>query len=502
MFLESLFLYVWMECPKGVYNQKRGRAELLQKNWKTILYLLDEAQFVDADTPPKLDLRMEELAKKKPDHPAVKAYQRYRGGPDETIRSVIMTVNVRMQPFDNEELLEIFSSNDIPLDEFGTGIDGDKKTKSNLFIIIPDDDDTFNFVPGMVYTLLFQELYRQARFFGGKLPMDVGFWLDEMANIKMPNNFDKILATCRSRGVYCVPILQSLAQLKTLFADGAWEGIVGNCDTFIYLGGNEASTYEYVSKLLGKWTIDKRTSGESKGSSGSYSQNYDVLGRELMLEYELRLLPDDECIIFVRGENPIRDKKWFPWEHEQYLEARKCGIFNPKEQQEKQQKPMEECEFLDEESLNYLKLQKDKNENIRLYALEAFSFMMMDLDEMEKKIHSTPNDKKGHAGEPTISAGMIQSALHAEKEREEAERKAWFVENFDSLTLLDIYASEWIGEIRRNVIRDLLQAQAPEEVIKSIIRPEIEEGQMLQKKKMWMEMEGGVIASKKGENPL
>ena len=174
MFLESLFLYVWMECPKGVYNQKRGRAELLQKNWKTILYLLDEAQFVDADTPPKLDLRMEELAKKKPDHPAVKAYQRYRGGPDETIRSVIMTVNARMQPFDNEELLEIFSSNDIPLDEFGVGIDGDKKTKSNLFIIIPDDDDTFNFVPGMVYTLLFQALYRQARFFGGKLPMDVG----------------------------------------------------------------------------------------------------------------------------------------------------------------------------------------------------------------------------------------------------------------------------------------------------------------------------------------
>ena len=123
------------ESPR---QYKRGRAELLQKNWKTILYLLDEAQFVDADTPPKLVLRM-------------------------------------------EERLEIFSSNDIPLDGFGTGIDGEKKTKSNLFIIIPDDDDTFNFVPGMVYTLLFQELYRQARFFGGKLPMDVGFWLDEMA---------------------------------------------------------------------------------------------------------------------------------------------------------------------------------------------------------------------------------------------------------------------------------------------------------------------------------
>ncbi len=490
MFLESLFLYVWMECPKGVYNPKKGKAELLQKNWKSILYLLDEAQFVDNDTPPKLDERMNELARKKPDHPAVKAYQRYRGGPDETIRSVIMTVNARMQPFDNEELLEIFSSHDIPLDEFGTGIDGDGKTKSNLFIIIPDDDDTFNFVPGMVYTLLFQELYRQARFFGGKLPMDVGFWLDEMANIKMPNNFDKILATCRSRGVYCVPILQSLAQLKTLFADGAWEGIVGNCDTFIYLGGNEASTYEYVSKLLGKWTIDKRTSGESKGSSGSYSENYDVLGRELMLEYELRLLPDDECIIFVRGENPIRDKKWFPWEHEEYLEARKCGVFNPSVQKEKQEKQMEECQFVNEESVEYLKKQKEKNENIRLYGMDAFSFMMMDLDGLEKKIHSTPNDKKGQGEEITLTASMIQAAIKSEQRREEEERKTWFVENFDRLTLLDIYSSDLIGEVRRNVVRDLLKADADEEVIKSIIRPEFDEGQVLQKKAMWLEMRG------------
>lgn len=323
----------------------------------------------------------------------------------------------------------------------------------------------------------------------GKLPMDVGLWLDEMANIKMPNNFDKILATCRSRGVYCVPILQSLAQLKTLFADGAWEGIVGNCDTFIYLGGNEASTYEYVSKLLGKWTIDKRTSGESKGTSGSYSENYDVLGRELMLEYELRLLPDDECIIFVRGENPIRDKKWFPWEHEAYLEARKCGAFVPAVQKEKQKQQMEECDFIGEESLEYLKKQQSKNENIRLYELDAFSFMMMDLDAMEKKIHSTPKDVKGAEVEKTITAGMIQSAVNHEMKREAEERKVWFVENFDKLTLLDIYASEWMSETRRKVIRELLQAGAEEEVIKSIIRPEIEEGQVLQKKGMWLEMQ-------------
>lgn len=303
--------------------------------------------------------------------------------------------------------------------------------------------------------------------------MDVGFWLDEMANIKMPNNFDKILATCRSRGVYCVPILQSLAQLKTLFADGAWEGIVGNCDTFIYLGGNEASTYEYVSKLLGKWTIDKRTSGESKGSSGSYSENYDVLGRELMLEYEIRLLPDDECIIFVRGENPIRDKKWFPWEHEEYLEARKCGVFVPLEQKRMQEKQMEECQFVNNDSLAYLKKQKDKSENIQIYGMDAFAFMMIDLDGMEKKIHPVPDEKKVA---PTITADMIQTAIEVEKWRDEEEQKTRYVENFEKMSLLDIYSSDVTSSIRRGVIKELIQARTEEEVIKSIIHPKLEEG--------------------------
>ena len=271
MFLESIFLYVWMECPKATWNQETGEVRKLEVNMKSVLYLIDEAQFGEGDEAPKLDARMAKLEEKKPEHPAVKAYKRYRGGPDETVRSVLMTVNARMQPFDNDELLDIFSTNDVPLDEVGVGVDGDGKTKSNIFIVIPDDDETYNFVPGMIYTLLFQKLYSQARFYGGKLPMDVGFFLDEFANTKMPSNFDKILATCRSRGIYCIPMLQSLAQIKTLFAEGAWEGVVGNCDTFLYLGGNEASTFEYISKLLGKWTIDKKTSGESKGSSGSTS---------------------------------------------------------------------------------------------------------------------------------------------------------------------------------------------------------------------------------------
>ena len=151
---------------------------------------------------------------------------------------------------------------------------------------------------------------------------------------------------------------------------------------------------------------------------------------------------------------------------------------------------MEECQFVGDASLAYLKKQKDKSENIQIYGMDVFAFMTMDLDEIEKKIHSTPYDKNGQNREITITAGMIKSAIDIKKSREEEERQEWFMENFDKLTLLDIYSSELVGEVRRNVVRDLLQAQAEEEVIKSIIRPELDEGQVLQKKAMWLEMQG------------
>lgn len=240
---------------------------------------------------------------------------------------------------------------------------------------------------------------------------------------KMPNNFDKILATCRSRGVYCVPILQSLAQLKTLFADGAWEGVAGNCDTFLYLGGNEASTFEYVSKLLGKWTIDKRTSGESKGSSGSYSENYDVLGRELMLEYEIRLLPNDECILFVQGENPIRDKKWFPWEHQEYENARKYGAYLPDRDVCKAELENENCQFISNSSLEYLKKQEDKQEGIHIYGMDAYEFMMMDMDAVMGKVHTVADEQEKSV---LIRPDMIRKAIEVEAKRSSEEQRKQF----------------------------------------------------------------------------
>lgn len=189
------------------------------------------------------------------------------------------------------------------------------------------------------------------------------------------------------------------------------------------------------------------------------------------------------------GENPIRDKKWFPWEHEEYLEARKCGVFVPAEQKKIQEKQMEECQFVGDASLAYLKKQKDKSENIQIHGMDAFAFMMMDLDGMERKIHPVPDKKEKKSG-LTITADMIQTAIEVEKQRDEEEQKTRYLESFGQMSLLDIYSSDMTGSIRRGVIKELLHAEADDKMIKDIVHPEFSEDQVIQKKKMWIEMKG------------
>ena len=185
---------------------------------------------------------------------------------------------------------------------------GERKTA--VFAVIPDNDSSFNFIVGMLYTQLFQQLYYQAdSVHGGRLPVHVHFVMDEFANVALPDEFDKLLSTMRSREISVSIIIQNLAQLKALF-EKQWESIVGNCDEFLYLGGNEQSTHEYVSKLLGKETIDTNTYGRSRGRNGNYSTNYQLAGRELMTPDEVRMLDNQYALLFIRGERPIQDLKY------------------------------------------------------------------------------------------------------------------------------------------------------------------------------------------------
>ena len=324
--LKSLFLIVWMESELFKW----------EKNINTVMMLLNKAQIDDnPNVPSELDQIFDDLVLRTIDepgkgdlHPAWRAYHKVMVGAADTKRSIVISAHATMQIFENPDIQRILRKDEMDLASIGTGVvDGKKNVKTALFCVIPDSDTTFNAIAGMLYTLLFQELYFQADFcHKGQLPVPVTFWMDEFANIALPKDFMKMLTTMRSRLISCVIIIQNLAQIKEKY-EKSWEEIPGNCDVCVYLGGNEQSTFEYVSKNLGKKTIYKKSTGETKGSHGSSSTNEDVLGRELMLPEEVRELDNDFCVVFVRGKKPILDHKFRTLESPEFELSKKLGSY-------------------------------------------------------------------------------------------------------------------------------------------------------------------------------
>ena len=314
LYLQALFYYVWMECPEE------------ERNFRTVLKLLNEAEVKQDGSPSDLDRRFRRLERKKgSDHPALIQYNKVVRGAGDTVRSIIISANARLALLENPSILRILDKDEMRIAEIGAGIDGDEKTKTALFCVIPDSDKSYNFLIGMLYSQVFQELYYQADFnFGGRLPIHVTFMLDEFSNVALPDDYCSLLSTMRSREISSVIIIQNLAQIKALFKD-TWETIPGNCDVLLYLGGNEQSTHKYVSESLGKGTIDKRSSGETKGRNGSSSRNYDVLGRELLTPDETRKLDNKKCILFIRGCDPIVDNKFNTFAHPLFKESEDGG---------------------------------------------------------------------------------------------------------------------------------------------------------------------------------
>ena len=250
-----------------------------------------------------LDMLFNELEEKNPNHIALKYYKDYRSGSAKTIKSIQITLAAKLEKFNLDSVASMTQTDELDLQSMG-------KEKVALFAIIPDNDSSFNFLVSILYTQLFQHLFYIADYeFGGALPVPVHFVMDEFANVALPDDFSKILATMRSRQVSVSIILQNLASLKALF-EKDWESIVGNCDEFLYLGGNEQSTHKYVSELIGKESIDTNTYNRNTGKNGSYTTNYQQTGRELMTPDEVRMLDNSDAILFIRGERPIKDKKY------------------------------------------------------------------------------------------------------------------------------------------------------------------------------------------------
>ena len=357
LFLQALFYYVWMEMPPG------------RKNIVSVLELLAEAKR-EKDEPSRLDRRFELLARTNPsggDHPAVRQYLKVMDGADNTIKSIIISVNARLAFLENKDIKELLETDELHFGELGTGKNSDKKTKTALFIVTPDSDKSYAFLIGILYEQLVQELYFQADTkYGGRLPIHVSMYLDEFYNTPLPDSYLNFLSTMRSREVSNVIVVQNIAQIKELFKDG-WETIPGNADTLVYLGGNEQSSHKYISELLGKSTIDKRSSGETLGKRGSSSRNYDVLGRELLTPDEVRKLDNKKCIVLIRGCDPVIDFKFNTFKHPMFKRSGdgegKWYVHNPRKKSG--------MYIIDKETAERLKKEAGEDGNVIITTIRA-----------------------------------------------------------------------------------------------------------------------------------
>ena len=301
LYYSALIGYIWYEATEE------------EKNFITLLDLINasEAREDDETYQSPVDLLFSQLEEREPDHFAVKQYRKFKMAAGKTLKSILISCGARLAPFDIKELRDLMAYDELELDTLGD-------SKTALFVILSDTDSTFNFVAALMYSQLFNLLCDKADdFYGGRLPVHVRLILDEFANIGQIPNFDKLIATIRSREISASIILQSQSQLKTIYKDAA-DTIVGNCDSTLFLGGKEKSTLKEISELLGKETIDLYNQSENRGSQVSHGLSYQKLGKELMTQDELAVMDGGKCIFMLRGVRPFLSDKYDLTRHPNY----------------------------------------------------------------------------------------------------------------------------------------------------------------------------------------
>ena len=290
----ALMLYLLYEAP------------VEEQNFEMLMFMLECARVMEEDEQYQspLDLLFQTLEERDPSHIAVREYKVYKQAAGKTAKSILVTASVRLAAFIFPQYAAMMQTDEMDFASMG-------ERKRAIFCVIPVNDGSMNYLVSMLLTQCFQQLYLRAdEWYNGRLPMPVRVIQDEWANVAQPDSYPKVLATCRSYNIGINIIVQNIQSIKALYKD-EWEGIIGNCDTLLFLGGgNEPTSLEFVSKLLGKETVHTRTRGQTKGRSGSSSVNYQQTGRDLMTPDEIRMLPTNDALLFIRGEKPVRDKKY------------------------------------------------------------------------------------------------------------------------------------------------------------------------------------------------
>ena len=295
--LQAFILYLLHEAPAS------------EQNFSTVMYMIENAAASEEDESYKspVDLLFDDLERRNPEHIALKMYKVFKQAAGKTAKSILVSTAVRLAAFNLPEIARVTEKDEMFLNTIGN-------RKKAVFAVISDNDTSLNFIVSMLYSQAFQELYHEADRNGGRLPVHVRVMMDEFANVALPENFEKVLATCRGREISVNIIIQNMAQIKAMFRD-SWENLTGNCDTYIYLGGNESTSHEYISKSLGKETVDVKTRGVTHGRNGSSSNNFQSVGRELLTPDEVRMIDNNYEVVIIRGERAVMDKKFVLQKH-------------------------------------------------------------------------------------------------------------------------------------------------------------------------------------------
>ena len=383
LYLQAMFYYEWLQAKE----------EHRKSSMNNILRLVNlETKKVDEDGTTMLQLEMDRLAKEKgDDYPPVRDYRKLKEGASETVKSIVIMVNAMLRLCETASLKRILEDDDIDIKSLGLGVDGNPNRKTALFLVMPDNDESFNFLISMFYTQLFDVLIRAADFeCHGSLPIHVRLWADEFYAGPKPLDTEKLMGTIRSRNLSIVPILQSISQIKAVFPQDKWEIFLDNCAAVIYLGTGPASfsTHEYISKLLGDMTIDKRTDGTSTGHFGSASINNDKMGRTLMTPAEVKRMPRKDCIIFLEGQYPIYDQKNFPFNTERWKEAKRLAgkngykhpvrvVYNEKTMTYRTIETKSSIQFLQKEDVEFYKEAEKTNPTIKVFEMTEDDFLYL-----------------------------------------------------------------------------------------------------------------------------
>ena len=357
----------WVKAERLLYCALIGyiwyEAEPEERNFITLLDLLNacEAREDDETYKSPVDILFDDMAKKQPDHFAVKQYVKFKMAAGKTLKSILVSCGARLAPFDIKELRDIMTEDELELDTMG-----DRKTA--LFLIMSDTDTTFNFVIAMLQSQLFNLLCDKADdFYNGRLPVHVRCLLDEFANVGQIPNFDKLIATIRSREISASIILQSQSQLKTIYKDAA-DTIVGNCDSTLFLGGKEKGTLKEISELLGKETIDSLSQSENRGAQTSHGLSYQKLGKELMTQDEIAVMDGGKCILQLRGVRPFFSDKFDITKHPRYQylsDADKRNVFDVERYMKRRPAIVKPDEPFDMYELNASDLEPDNNNSTK-----------------------------------------------------------------------------------------------------------------------------------------